>query len=175
MATYPPRPTAHHALSRPQSRGPGGDFTAGVVAARASKSGAMPPRYRLQSCTTNLGAAYGKTGHPSLKHCFARLLDERGAVVATWALGLHGVVAESNGSHPSVVCYTEAEALSRDAADGFDEAFRQCDARPYAWGSNDCCSCLRQALQDGMGIQASQALQSAARDIARSTDLSRSI
>ena len=130
---------------------------------------------RLLTCTANLGAGPHKPGHPELKHCFAKALDTDDQPVRTWSLGLHGVAHEAFPEHESVACRAQAEDLTAADIARFDAAFEACAGQGYRWGERDCCSCLERALREGLSIEPDLAVRQAARGLARSPDLSRSV
>ena len=144
-----------------------------VKASRLDIQSESADGYRLLTCTANLGAGPRKAGHPELKHCFAKVLDADGQPVRTWSLGLHGVLHESFPEHESVACRMQAEDLGEADIARFDNAFEDCAGLGYRWGERDCCSCLERAVRKGLGIEPDPTVQQAARDLARSPDLSK--
>lgn len=130
-----------------------------------------PGSYRVVVCTVNLGATGRRSGHPVLKHCFARIEDENGEAERTLAFGRAGVASEPYPELVSVRCEVQATGLSAAEKERFVGAFNACEARGYQWGANDCCSCVGEAVRTGLGGEPLALVSEAAADLARSPEV----
>lgn len=136
------------------------------------KPAASTPLYRVALCTTNLGANANHAGHPSLKHCFAKVIDANGQALTSLSFGLHGVASESYAEVNSANCQLMPQLLDQTQLQHFIDAFKQQGAQPYQWGHNDCCSLLSHAVKTGLGFAPPRHIALAENGIRRSRDLS---
>ncbi len=108
------------------------------------------PRYSIACRTVNLGANSRRSGHPTFKHCFAKMMDDSGKITDTFAYGRNGLTHEPYPDVQSAKCMSQADNLTVGEIASFKSSFRECADRGYTWGENDCCSCLEYAAQAGL-------------------------
>ena len=144
----------------------------GALRARVGRPSAVgEPRYDLLGCTANLGASDRRPGHPTLKHCFAKLRSEAGSDEETLAHGRSGLTEEPYPDVDSVRCRVQARGLTQAQRDRFVAAFAECAGRPYAWGVDDCCSCVETAVRQGLGEEPSDLIRAASRGLRSSPEV----
>jgi hypothetical protein len=125
-------------------------------------------RYRIEICTSNLGATHKAKGDPVLRHCFLRITDDLGQPFKTLAFGPHGVGPEPYPDVASVQCHPHATDLGREDLDRTVKLFINCTGRGYSWSENNCCSCAIEAVEQAFGGRAHPSIHRAAEMIAQS-------
>lgn len=141
-------------------------LTLQAIATFDGNNSSQEERYRLSFCTVNLGAKNKKTGHPTLKHCFVKVLNAQNEVIETIAYGRAGVGAEAYPDLDSAHCETANTGLNQHQKDGFIDAVKLCEQQAYRWGSNDCCSCINKAAMRSLRMPALENIRQASADIA---------
>jgi hypothetical protein len=128
--------------------------------------------YRVALCTSNLGATQNNPGHPNLKHCYAKIIDDSGKLIDSLSFGLHGVGRESHPDNDSSSCKVMSQPLNHQQLQRFITAFNHQGQQPYRWGHNDCCSLLAHAISVGAQQSVPLDIALAQNRIKRSRDLS---
>jgi hypothetical protein len=121
--------------------------------------------YTLYICTANLGATKDAEGDPILKHCFAKIVDQRGITAATLAFGPAGVSSEPYPDLPSVRCAVQASDLDEMDIQRVSHWFLDCEKTGYSWKENNCCSCVRDTVEQVLGLEVNEMIRVAADQI----------
>ncbi|MFQ3220046.1 MAG: hypothetical protein ACI96W_002413 [Paraglaciecola sp.] len=131
--------------------------------------------YKVMLCTSNLGASEKNSGHPRLKHCYAKIIDSMGKQVDSLSFGLQGVVSEPNVDTTSTQCETLSSSLTHAQVSNFISEYKRQGNLPYQWGKNDCCSVLAHAVKVGLDLHPAQNVATAQSGLRNSRDFSRNM
>ena len=92
-------------------------------------------------------------------------LDDGTGRVEHWGYGRSGLVAEA-GETASTRCEALPQVLDEAEKAAFMEALRHHADSGYRWGGNDCCSILRSASRDALGVEPPDSVLQAVEGIA---------